>query len=114
MKFEMRIARMLAENIDSFITFVQTNYENRHKSYIENPDKLYQLKLLVEEYKFQLIADELLRINQFSWNEKYTNILVDRFRIGMNVIEEYVDRNYNDLFIFTARLHTLKSLCSSF
>lgn len=114
MNFEMKIAIMLAENIDSFIKFVHSNYENRNKSYVESPDKFYQLKLLVAEYKFQLIADELLRINQFRWNERYTFILVDRFIQGMNVISEYVDRNYSDLFIFTARLHTLKSICSSF
>lgn len=108
----MRIARMLAENIDGFVKFVQINNENRYKSYIENPDKYYQLKLLVDEYKFQLLADELWRINQFVWNEKYTTILVNSFREGMTVIEEYVDRNYNDLFIFTPRLDTLKSLYS--
>ncbi len=103
---------MLAENIDGFVKFVQLNYENRNKSYIENPDKVYQLKLLVEEYKFQLLADELWRINQFVWNEKYTMILVNSFRDGMTVIDEYVERNYNDLFIFTPRLDTLKSLYS--
>jgi hypothetical protein len=108
----MRIARMLAENINGFVIFVHTNYENRHKSYVENPDKLYQLKLLIEEYKFQLIAEELTRINQFVWNEKYTNLLVGRFKKGMLVIEEYIDNNYNDLFLFTGRIYTLKNLYS--
>ena len=114
MKFEMRMARMLAENIDGFVQFVQANYQNRHKSYVEHPDKLLQLKLFVEEYKFQLLADELLRINQFVWNEKYTYLLVNECREGMKVIEEYVERNYDDLFVFTARLKTLKSICTSF
>ncbi|WP_449536532.1 hypothetical protein [Ferdinandcohnia sp. Marseille-Q9671] len=114
MKVEMRIARMLAENVDGFIKFVQETYENRNKSYIENPDKLYQVKLLVEEYKFQLNADELLRINQFSWDERYTTILVDSIREGRDVIEEYVNNHYADLFIVSARLHTIKDLCTYF
>lgn len=114
MRFEMRIARTLAEQISNFIQFVQANYENRHKSYVTKPDKIYQLKLFIEEYKFQLLADELLRINQFVWNEKYTNLLVDEFIKGMKVIEEYVGRNSEDLFIFTARIHSLTNLYSSF
>ncbi len=110
----MRIATMLAQQIDGFIKFVQENYENKHKSYIENPDKLYQVRLLIEEFKFQLNAAELCRINRFSWNERYTNLLVDDVKKGLDVIEEYVHRNYDDLFILTGRLHTLRSLCSSF
>lgn len=114
MGYEMRVATMLAEQIDGFIQFVQENYENKHKSYIENPDKFYQIKLLNEEFKFQLNAAELRRINRFSWNEKYTTLLVADVKKGLDVIEEYVSRNYEDLFILSGRLHTLRSLCSSF
>ncbi|THE13049.1 hypothetical protein E1I69_09265 [Bacillus timonensis] len=114
MSYEMRIATMLADQVDGFIQFVQENYDHKHKSYVENPDKLYQVKLLIDEYKFQLNAAELRRINRFSWNEKYTYLLVEDVKKGLGVIEEYVKRNYNDLFILTGRLHTLRSLCSSF
>jgi hypothetical protein len=112
MNFEMQKALMLAETINSFIKFVRESFENK-RSFYENTDKLYQIKLLIEEFKFQIVADELHRINQFSWDEKYTNILVEQFNKGFSIIDEYVKNNYNDLFILTARLHTLKSLSSS-
>src|SRR3954468_9208102 len=108
MNFNMRIANLLAENINRFIEFVYS--QDKKRSFILNTDKLYQIRLFVEEFKLQLLADELQRINQFSWNEKYTHLLVERFRKGIDVIDEYVERNYDHLFIFTARLHTLKSL----
>lgn len=100
--FEMQKAILLAENIDAFIKFVDKKQEN-------NPsDKIYQIKLLIKEFKFQILADELLRINQFSWDEKYTFYLVDRFKKGFDVIDEYVKRHYQDLYIFSARLYTLE------
>lgn len=113
MNFEMQKANLLAENIKGFIEFVHTSYEHKNSS-CSNSDKLYQIKLLVEEFKFQILADELLRINRFTWDEKYTHILVDRFRIGMNIIDEYVENHYHDLFMFSARLYTLKNISSSF
>ena len=109
MNFKMKMANLLAQNITGFIEFVYTSQRNK-SSLISNMDKCYQLKLLVEEYKLQIIADELQRINTFSWNEKYTYLLVEDFRKAIDVIDEYVERNYGDLFIFTARLHTLKSI----
>ncbi|MCO0597789.1 hypothetical protein NGI46_09945 [Peribacillus butanolivorans] len=114
MNFEMQIANMLAKNINGFIKFVNKHYENKNNIFCLHTDKVYQLKLLVEEYKFQVLADELLRINRFTWDENYTYLLVDRFRKGMSIIEEYVENNYNDLFIFTARLYTLNSLSLTF
>ncbi|WP_028390421.1 hypothetical protein [Bacillus cihuensis] len=110
MNFNMKIANLLADNLHGFIEFVYKSQGKKNSLFI-NMDKVYQIRLFVEEYKFQILADELQRINQFSWNEKYTHLLVERFRKGIDVIDEYVERNYNDLFIFTARLHTLKSLC---
>lgn len=111
MNIEMQKANMLAENIKEFIKFVHKSHENKN---ILNPDKVYQIKLFIEEFKFQLLADELLRINRFTWDEKYTYYLVDRFKKGINIIDEYVKNNYHDLFIFTARLYTLKNLSLSF
>lgn len=109
MKFEMQKANMLAENIKGFADFVQKCYINK-SGVILNHDKLYQVKLWVEEYKFHSLADELARINTFEWDEKYTLLLVNRFRKGLEIIEEYVEINYHDLFILTARLHLLKNL----
>jgi len=114
MKFEMQKANMLAENIDGFIKFIQKNHEKSKINFIINPDKIFQIKLLSEEFKFQRIADELLRINRFAWDEKYTYLLVDKFIEGLNIIDEYVEINYIELYIFTARLYTLKNLCISF
>lgn len=113
MNFEMQMARLLAENIDDFIKFVHRQYENKNNCFTVNHDKLFQLKLLVEEYKFQILADELHRINRFTWDGKYTYLLVDRFREGMAIIDEYVENNYQDLFIFTARIYTLKNFSLS-
>jgi hypothetical protein len=113
MKFEMQKAIMLSENIDGFIKFVQHNHKNKN-SYRFNSDKLYQIKLLIDEYKFQLIADELWRINQYDWDGKYTHILVDLFKEGINVIDEFVNNHSSDLFLLKGRLFTLKSLSQSF
>jgi hypothetical protein len=108
MEFKMQKAIMLAENINGFIKFVHNN-----KNVSSNPDKLYQIKLIMEDFKFQILADELLRINQFDWDGKYTLLLVDIFISGMDIIEEFVKNNYNDLFILSARIHTLKGLSFS-
>jgi hypothetical protein len=111
MQPEMQKAIILAENINGFIKFVQ-NQRDKNNFRIED-NKLLQIKYLIEEYKFQIVADELIRINQFDWNEKYTLYLVDQFHKGFTIIDEYVKNNYNELFIVTARLYTLKNLCSS-
>lgn len=113
MKFEMQKANLLAENINGFIKYVQKSHANNNRTRF-TPDKLYQIKLLNEEYKFQILADELIRINQFDWDGKYTHYLVDQFKEGLKIIAEYVKNNYDDLFLLTGRLYTLKSLSESF
>lgn len=113
MNFEMVKANMLAENMKDFIKYVYKSYEENN-IYHSNPDKLYRLKLLIEEFKFHMIADELLRINKFEYDEKYTAILVQSFRKGIQVIGEFIENNYDDLFFFTAKLHILRSISSSF
>jgi len=102
----MQKAILLAENINDFIKFVQQNGRDNFL----HPDKLYQIKLWMEDFKFQIIADELLRINQFDWDEKYTFYLVSEFKKGLYIISEYVKNHYSDLFLITARLHTLMNL----
>ena len=112
MRPEMQKAIILAENIKGFIKFVQFQ-KNKNNFRIDN-NKLLQINYLIEEYKFQIVADELIRINQFDWDEKYTLYLVNQFQKGITIIDEYVKNNYNELFIVTARLYTLKNLCNSF
>lgn len=107
---EMQKALLLAENIKGFMGYVE-----KHKdSFMVESDKLYQVKLFINEYKFKIIADELQRINQFEWDGKYTYYLVDSFQKGLITIDEYVQHNYHDLFVLTARLYTLKNLSHSF
>ena len=113
MNFEKEKADMLAENMKGFIHYVQLNNQINN-IHLSNPDKLYRLKLLLHEFQFRIIADELLRINRFIFDEKYTAILVNRFRKGIQIIGEFIDNNYNDLYIFTPRLYTLRSIDSSF
>lgn len=111
MKYQMQKANMLAENIRMFIQFVHNTLDNKNNSRSYS-DKIYQLKLWMEDFKFQSIADELTRVNQFTSDEKYTQLLVKRFRKGILIIDEYVERNYEDLFIFSAKLYTLKNQSS--
>lgn len=105
----MQKANMLAKQILAFILYIDKNYENSMKINL-NTDKLYQVKLLIDEFRFRIIAEELLRINQFSWDEKYTLYLVNEFQKGIRIIEEYVRRNEEELFLLQARIYTLNSL----
>lgn len=109
----MAKANMLAENIKGFMEYVHKSYQENN-IHLSNPDKLYRLKLLIEEFQFRMISDELLRINRFVYDEKYTSILVNSFRKGIQIIGEFIDNNYDDLFIFTPRLHTLRAISLSF
>jgi hypothetical protein len=102
----------LSENIHRFIKFVQKQYDERN-SHRFHPDKLLQIKLFIEEYRFNILADELWRINQFEWDKKYTLYLVDEFIKGIRVIDEYIKRNPDDLFLLEARLYTLRNLSQS-
>ncbi|MBT2642231.1 hypothetical protein J7I80_08340 [Bacillus sp. ISL-41] len=113
MNFEMQKANLLAENIKGFVEFVQKCYTNK-SGLILNLDKLYQVKLWMEEYKFNQLAEELARINMFEWDEKYTLLLVERFWKGLVIIDDYVEYHHSDLFILTARIHTLKNLTALF
>lgn len=112
MNFERQKAMALAKNIKEFIEFIhRQKYQNNFRI---DTDKLFQVKLWIEEFKFQIVADELIRINQFDWDGKYTFYLVDRFQQGITIIDEYVKNNYHELFILTARLYTLKNLSTAF
>jgi hypothetical protein len=109
---EMQKATLLAENINGFLTFLNKNLKS-NILYMDT-DKLKQIQLIAEDFKFHILANELIRINRFVWDPKYTNYLVDRFVKGLTIIEEYVQRNYNSLYMVTGRLYTLKNLSSLF
>lgn len=113
MDFDMQKANMLAENLKLFIRFVDQNYESKN-SLRANLDRLYQVKLLVEEYQLPLLAAELQRINMHTWDGAYTYLLVGRIKKGLSVIEEYVNHHKDDLFLFSARLYTLENLSGTF
>lgn len=101
---KMQKAMLLAENIHAFIKFVDSRLKKQYS------DKVYQIKLLVKEFRFQILVDEIVRINQYDWNEKYTLYLVESFRKGLEVIDEYVKNHYDELFMFSGRMYTLKNL----
>lgn len=93
--------------------YIHKSYE-KNNIHLSNPDQLFRLKLLVEEYKFEILASELLRVNRFFYDDKVTVLLVNRFRKAIEIIDEYIENNYDGLFIFTPRLYTLKSLSQAF
>jgi hypothetical protein len=113
MNVQMEKANMLAKGMNEFIAFVYKHLKNKHSSLI-NLDKLYHIKLLIEEHKLQILADELKRINQFTWDEKYSYYLINQFNKALTIIDDYVAIYENDLYMLTGRLYTLKNLVLMF
>lgn len=112
MEFERQKVYLLAKSIQGFVNFVNSSYTNQCH-HISNPEKLYRLKLIVEEYNFIGIGNELERVNNHVWDGRATGMLLERFKTALEIIAEYIENNKNDLFIFTARVYTLNSLISS-
>ncbi|MFS0635301.1 hypothetical protein AB1K84_05310 [Mesobacillus foraminis] len=112
MEFERQKVNLLAKSIQGFVKFVNRSYTERFLS-ISNPEKLYRLKLIIEEYNFSGIGSELERVNRHVWDGRATGMLLERFKSALGIVAEYIENNENDLFIFTARIYTLKSLMSS-
>ncbi|TCN27312.1 hypothetical protein [Mesobacillus foraminis] len=112
MEFERQKVNLLAKSIQGFVKFVNRSYKGQFH-HISNPEKLYRLKLIVEEYNFSGIGSELARVNKHVWDGRATGMLLDRFKSALGTVAEYIENNENDLFIFTARVYTIKSLMSS-
>ena len=110
MKSKMLLANLLSESIFAFVDLIDRS-RNQNIGFQLNQDKVFQLHLFIKEYKFQETADELERINRFCWNGSYTIWLAEDLMKGLEVVEEYVERNYGELFLFKARLHTMKDFC---
>jgi hypothetical protein len=113
MELEQQKAQLLATNIKGFVDLVQ-NGKNQPFGQISNSEKLFRLKLIIEEFRIETIADELLRVNTHTWDEQASGILVDRFITAFHHIREYVENNYHDLFFVSARIYTLEHDCRLF
>lgn len=112
MNFDMQKANLFADHIRAFVALVNKGHEEK-KPFLFNGDRLFQVKLLVEDFQFQSLADELTRINMHTWDEGYTHLLAARFMKGLDIIDEFVNRNYEDLFLLSGRIHILKNLFKS-
>lgn len=111
MQFQMQKANFVADSVLLLIEFVNNSHQQANRLRF-NPDKVYQLKLLTEEYQLQSLAEELRRINLHTWDERYSFLLMERIENGMSVIEEFVQRHYDELFVFSAKLYTIKNACA--
>ena len=113
MNIQMQKANLLAEKMNKFIALVYKHLSNKQSPLI-NPDKLYHIKLLIEEHKLQVLADELKRINQFTWDEQYSYYLIGQMNKALTIIADYAAIYENDLFMLSGRLYTLKNLVLMF
>ncbi len=77
-------------------------------------DKEYRLKLLLEEFNFRKLSAELRRLNQHGDEERETFILASRAGLACGHLEEYINNNLKELYMFVGRLYTLKHACSLF
>jgi len=113
MELEQQKAQLLATNIKEFVDLVQDG-NNQPFGQLANSEKLFRLKLIIEEFKIETIADELLRVNTYTWDKQASRILIDRFITAFRHISEYVENNYHELFFVSARIYTLKHDCRLF
>jgi hypothetical protein len=113
MELDQQKAIQLATNIKNFVHLVLTG-KNHPFGKLSNSEKWYRLSLIVEEFKIETIADELLRVNTHTWDEHASRVLIERFITAFKHISEYVENNYNDLFFVSARIYTLEHDCRLF
>jgi len=113
MEIKQQKAILLATNIKEFVDLV-LNAKNHPFGPLSHPEKLLRLKLIVEEYRVETIAEELLRVNTYMWDEQASQLLIERFKYAFHHISEYIENNYNDLFFFSARIYTLEHDCRLF
>jgi hypothetical protein len=113
LNFNMERAKLLTMNLQGFIDLLNRTYEH-HSYMVLNQDVLYRLKLLVEEYRFQLLADELKRLTQYEGEEKQTLMNIKKVNEKIGIIDEFIQSNYDDLFIFSGRVHSIRSIIDMF
>lgn len=110
MNTDMQKALLLAENTHSFLLFVLKCQEH-HVAWGLSQDRLLQVHYWIKEYRFSVMADELQRINQYSYDGKYSQYLVGEVKKGLDIIHEYVKHHEHELYMLTGRIHTLMSIC---
>jgi hypothetical protein len=113
MNFNTERAKLLAVNLQGFIDLVDRTVE-QHSFIVLNKDILYRLKLLVEEFRFQILADELFRLTKYESEEKQTLMNIEKVNEKIVILEEFVQQNYDDLFIFSGRVHSIRSIIEMF
>ncbi|GIN61900.1 hypothetical protein J27TS8_18930 [Robertmurraya siralis] len=111
MKFEQERATLFGENLIHFAQYVR-NSENINN--LSDHHKLFRLKNIIEEYRIQLLGEEIVRLNQFNWQKEQSELLIFRACKALENIAEYVENNLDDLFIYSARIHILKHFYESF
>lgn len=105
MNFEQERAILFGENLIHFAKYV---YQSSDKHILYDPDKFFRLTNLIEEYRLQVLGAEIVRLNQFSWEPRESEHLIERASQAIATIDEYIENNMDGLFIFSARVHTLK------
>ncbi|MGG0719646.1 hypothetical protein ABE096_18970 [Robertmurraya massiliosenegalensis] len=105
MNFEQERAILFGENLIHFANYVR---HSQDKDYLFDPDKLFRLKNLIDEYRLQALGAEIVRLNQFCWEPRESERLIERASQAIANIDEYIQNNMNGLFIFSARVYTLK------
>ena len=65
----MQKAKLLTVNLQGLIDLVFRIHEQQ-SNIVVNQDILYRLKLLVEEFRLQILADELKRLTKFAGEER--------------------------------------------
>ncbi|MGD6801925.1 hypothetical protein FZC79_19980 [Rossellomorea vietnamensis] len=112
MNFNMSSAKLLALNLQGFLDLVDRTYR-QHSFIVLNQDILYRLKLLVEEFRLQVLTDELVRLTKYEDEERQTLVNIEKVHEKVLIIEEYIENNYDDLFLFSGRVHSIRSIIDS-
>lgn len=101
-------ALLLGETLQTFYQYVYNHYEKKKISF--DVDKIFRLKCLLDEFQFDLLGKEISRINTFMWMEQETAPLLIRVKKYIKIMEEYVENNKADLFLFSPRIMFIKNL----
>ncbi|EDL66616.1 hypothetical protein [Bacillus sp. SG-1] len=111
MNFNLQKAKLLTVNLQGFIDLV-SRIHDQQSNIVVNQDILYRLKLLVEEFRLQLLADELKRLTKFDGEERQTLLNTEKVNEKIIIIDDFIQQNYDDLFIFSGRVHSIRSIIS--
>lgn len=109
MNFNLERAKLLTLNLQGFIDLVSRIHDHQSSMGVIQ-DVLYRLKLLVEEFRLQILADELKRLTKFVGEERQTLMNIEKVKEKMIIIDDFIQQNYDDLFIFSGRVHSIRSI----